>query len=358
MGLEVKSSPTFRGIVMSWKDTLEVRARQAGADYAVAHEKQLDAIVKQLQAVSIMWKDGDASESNGRVIKQFAVLKAGQTLTTGRNVYTSDKKFGDWLKTLKLESPFDDRRERYAAMKIAALFSDEVSLVTRGTNDDDRRTSDEINLVREKLGLCPHTRPNDILRWARKTGLIPRKKRNPEATAQARARVRVAVENGDPIGRNQIAEEIGAHNSTVDVAIGLERGRLEGIAEGEALALNKQGKFTKAQAKHVEALIKKHRRDLDAQFAAAVEAEVSKQVKTRKAALDKAREAVAKQLNDAFKDQQHWKALINNRKPLLTMEEFRAIVMALHPDNSAGLETRARALQSVNEKKLQLTGKA
>ena len=358
MGLEVKVQPHFSTeIVMSWKDTLEVRARQAGADYAVAHEKQLDSIVKQLQAVSIMWKDGDASELSGRVIKQFAVLKAGQTLTTGRNVYTSDKKFGDWLKTLKLEPPFDDRRERYAAMKIAALFSDEVRLVTQGTNDEDRRTSDEVNLVREKLSLCLTTRPNEILVWARRTGLIPRKKRNPEATAQARERVRAAVENGETIGRNQIAEELGAHNSTVDIAIGLERGRLEGIVEGEALALNEQGKFTKAQDKHVQALIKKHRRDLDVQFAAAVEAEVNKQVATRKASLARAQEACVKQKNDAFADQQRWKKLINNHKPPLTMEEFRAVVMALHPDNSASEETRARALQSVNEKKLQLTGK-
>ena len=137
----------------------------------------------------------------------------------------------------------------------------------------------------------------------------------------------------------------------------MEQARLEGIVEGQALALNEQGKFTKAQDKHVQALIRKFKRDLDAQFEAAVEIRVAKLVKERKAALDKAREAVAKQLNDAFKDQQHWKALINNRKPLLTMEEFRSIVMALHPDNSAGPETRARALQSVNEKKLQLTGK-
>ena len=193
--------------------------------------------------------------------------------------------------------------------------------------------------------------------WARKTGLIPRKKRNPDATAQTRERVRLAVENGEPVGRDKVAEEMGVHNSTVDIAVGLERGRLEGLVEGEALTLNEQGKFTKAQAKHVEALIKKHRRDLDAQFAAAVETEVNKQVKTRKAALEKAREAVAKQLNDSFRDQQHWKALINNHKPILTPEEFRAIVMVLHPDNSASEEKRARALQSVNEKKLQLTGK-
>jgi hypothetical protein len=85
---------------------------------------------------------------------------------------------------------------------------------------------------------------------------------------------------------------------------------------------------------------------------------VNKLVEARKAALDKAREAVGRQLNDAFKDQQHWKKLINNHKPLFTMDEFRAIVMGLHPDNSASEETRARAMQSVTDKKLQLTGKS
>lgn len=343
---------------MSWKDTPEVRARQAGADWTVAHERQLQAIIGQLQAATEIWKAGDASEQSGRSVKQFAVVKIGQTLITGRNVYSSDKKFGEWLKTLKLETPFDDRRERSAAIRIAKLFNDEIRLVTEGINDEDRRTSDEMNLVREKLSLCPYTRPNDVWIWARKAGLIPRKPRNPAATSQARAQIRLAVKNGKPVNRNVVSEATGLSNGAVGRATAMEQAHLEGAIEGEALALNEHGRFTKAQDKHVQALVKKFKRDLDAQFAAVVEAEVNKQVKARKDALDKAREAVSKQLNDAFKDQQHWKALINNHKSLFTVEEFRTIVMALHPDNSASEETRARALQSVNEKKLQLTGKA
>ena len=331
MGLENRSSPTFAEIIMvnihdvdenaPWRnDPLAKRAVMAAREWNVQHRKGKEAIKPQ----------------------QMAVIDYGMVLLEVRRQHVSHKKYNEDVLARRLDiAPFDDRRHRTAALTIAKF----VDLF-------------EVNRRKGAFDSCGFEDAPRMLMWAHKAGLIPRKKRNHEATAQARARVRVAVENGDPIGRNQIAEDIGAHNSTVDVAIGLERGRLEGIAEGQALALNEQGKFTKAQAKHVEALIKKHRRDLDAQFAAAVEAEVSKQVKTRKAALEKAREAVAKQLNDAFKDQQHWKALINNRKPLLTMEEFRSIVMALHPDNSAGPETRARALQSVNEKKLQLTGKA
>ena len=84
----------------------------------------------------------------------------------------------------------------------------------------------------------------------------------------------------------------------------IEKARLEGIAEGEANVLNTQEKFTKAQVKHVEALIKKCTHNLDAQFKMIVEAEVNKQVATRKASLERAQEACVKQKNDAYADQQ------------------------------------------------------
>ena len=266
--------------------------------------------------------------------KQVTIVAYGAALIEGRKQHPADRDFHRWIEVNRLDQPpFSDPKERSNAMRIAGL----------GSN---------LNLTD-----CPESWPTNIVKWLRKTGVVQPKRRTGEATSAARDRVRLAVENGEPIGRNQIAEELGTHNSTVDIAIGLERGRLEGLVEGEALALNEQGKLTKAQAKHVEALIKKHRRDLDAQFAAAVEAEVNKQVATRKVSLARAQEACVKQKNDAYADKQRWKKLINNHKPPLTMEEFRAIVMALHPDNSASEETRARALQSVNEKKLQLTGK-
>ena len=185
----------------------------------------------------------------------------------------------------------------------------------------------------------------------------PSQKPNPEVTTQVRARVRDAVENGRPVNRYEISQETGLSNACRGPCSSNEKARLEGIAEGEANVLNTQEKFTKAQVKHVEALIKKCTHNLDAQFKMIVEAEVNKQVATRKASLERAQEACVKQKNDAYADQQRWKKLINNHKPPLTTEEFRAIVIALHPDNSASEETRARALQSVTDKKLQLTGK-
>ena len=265
--------------------------------------------------------------------KQATIIAYGAALIEGRKRYPADRDFHRWIEDNRLNlPPFSDPKERSNTMRIAGLGS---------------------NL---NLAGCPESWPSNIVKWLRKTGVVQPKRRTGEATAAARDRVRLAVENGEPIGRNKIAEEIGTHNSTVDIAIALERGRHEGIVESEAVVLNEQGKFTKAQAKHVEALIKKYRRDLDSQFKAAVEVQVDKRVKERRTELDKAREAVSKQLNEAFKDQQHWRQLINNRKPIFTGEEYRDLLLCTHEANPSE-ETRKRAFIALNVKKLQLIGK-
>ena len=307
-----------------WRnDPLATRAVMAAREWNIHNRKGKEAIKPQQQAV----------------------IDYGMVLLDVRRQHVSTNKYKEDVLARRLDiPPFDEPRERTAALTIAEFVHDRVKF-------------DHDLVVIALFEDCPLTNAQMMVRWGKKTGLIPRKKPNPEITTQVRARVRDAVENGRPVNRYEISQETGLSNGAVGRAQAIEKARLEGIAEGEALALNEQGKLTKAQAKHVEALIKKHRRDLDMQFAVAVEAEVNKQVATRKASLARAQEACVKQKNDAYADQQRWKKLINNHKPPLTTEEFRAIVMALHPDNSASEETRARALQSVNEKKLQLTGK-
>lgn len=238
-------------------------------------------------------------------------------------------------------APFDDRRQRTAALAIANLVT--AQAVTNPGN----------HLFAE----CQCVTADHMVAWARKTGLISKKKRNPELTRKARQHIRIAVENGQPINRDAISQATGLSDGAVGRAQAMEQARLEGIAEGEANVLNEQGKFTKVQARHVEALAKKLERHLHKQFENVVETRVNQQVAKRKAALESAREACIEQKNKAFEDQQHWLKLINNHKPPLSLEEFRTIVMVLHPDNSASEETRARALQSVTDKKLQLTGK-
>jgi hypothetical protein len=273
--------------------------------------------------------------------QQKAVVDYGMVLLEVRKLHKSNKKYNEEVLARRLDiRPFDDFRQRSAALAIAK------AVIPLGDNDREHGFDD-----------CDSGTAKHMEAWAKRTGLIPRKQRNPEATPKAREQIRVAVENGQPVKRDDVSQNTGLSDGAVGRAHAMEQARLEGVIEGEAVALNEQGKFTKAQAKHVEALIKKLSRDLKAQFNDAIEKQVAKLVAARKIALEAAREACLKQRNDAFRDQQHWKQLINGHKPPFSLEEFRAIVMALHPDNSASEETRARAMQSVNDKKLQLTGK-
>lgn len=279
--------------------------------------------------------------------RQQAVIIYGRALLRLRKAHPNNKEFNNCLIAQRLnESPFDDFRERSAAMAIAKAV---IGSADNASNSADNAFDD-----------CGVATASHMAKWARKAGLIAVKKRNPALTQSARAQIRLAVENGKPVKRDDVSQTTGLSDGAVGRAQAMEQARLEGVTEGEAIALNAQGKLTKAQARHVEALIKKFRRDLDLQFAAAVEAEVSKRVEERKAALDSAREACNKQRNDAFKKQQHWQQLINNRKLLFTMEEFTDIVFCTHWDQRKALsEERAnRAFIAINAKKLQLTGKA
>ena len=53
----------------------------------------------------------------------------------------------------------------------------------------------------------------------------------------------------------------------------------------------------------------------------------------------------------------HYGQMINNHNPIFTEEEFRTIIICLHPDNSASKEKRDTAFKAVQARKLQLTGK-
>ena len=309
-----------------WRnDPLAKRAVLAAREWNVHHRKGKEAIKPQ----------------------QNAVIDYGMILLEVRKQHTSNNKYKEEVLTRRLDiPPFNERRERSAALAIAEIVDDRVKFV------------DDL-VVNDLFEGCDATNAQMMVRWARKTGLILPKKRNPAATPMAREQIRVAAENGQAVNRDAISQATGLSDGAVGRAHAMERARLEGVIEGEAIALNAQGKLTKAQAKHIEALLKKFRRELDSQFKSAVEAQVDKRVKERKAALERAQEACAKQRNDAFKDQQHWKKLINNHKPLLTEAEDNAILKCIHPNGFKQItEDRMKDAFIVYERiRTQLTGK-
>jgi hypothetical protein len=78
-------------------------------------------------------------------------IRYGAALSVGRAIHaTDDNVFHDWVKHTGLDRtpPFDDRRERSAAMQMATILGDGSSTVTAFEG-------------------CPHNRPTNIMRWWR-----------------------------------------------------------------------------------------------------------------------------------------------------------------------------------------------
>lgn len=104
--------------------------------------------------------------------------------------------------------------------------------------------------------------------------------------------------------------------------------------------------FTKAQDKEVEARIKV----LESQFNERVRLAMLERNKDYLITLDQLKK-------EASEKAYHYGQMINNHNPIFTEEEFKTIIICLHPDNSASKEKRDTAFKAVQARKLQLTGK-
>lgn len=183
-----------------------------------------------------------------------------------------------------------------------------------------------------------------------KRGPSPSPKRE---TARTIARKR--IEDNEPITRKEGADGIG--ETILRFGAEFEQGRQDGLAEAEARGAT----YTKAQNHHIDMMVKTYMRELNVKFKQRIEeletefdARVQKRFEEAKAA---AWPLFEKETEEARLDKEYYRKMINGHKPPFTMKEYSDIVLAVHPDNSASKETRARALQSVTDKKLQLTGK-
>ena len=250
----------------------------------------------------------------------------------------NDRAFHDWLTAERLGDSFLPKNDR-AALIAMAVEPDRMRRVFEST---DRWSPRYIYANEWDVSLC------------RETSKKPR--RRAPGVDKARDAVRTSVQESGEAQTTEVAEALNLDPRTVQRAVLAERAYFEGVEDGKAIALKER--LTKAQAHHIERLVKIEARRLAGELAeerAKLHAEI-------KATVDRQTQATIKYYNEQYEksklERETYRKLINNHKSPLTLEEYRTIVMALHPDNSASEETRARALQSVTEKKLQLTGKA
>jgi hypothetical protein len=94
----------------------------------------------------------------GRAEVIAAIVEYGRALLEGRKRYGSNDEFGKWVIANKLDrpKPFDQMRDRNAAQLIAEMF------ILRNAPED-------------AFSACNNTRPDDIMKWARKQPWFVRK---------------------------------------------------------------------------------------------------------------------------------------------------------------------------------------
>jgi hypothetical protein len=177
-------------------------------------------------------------------------------------------------------------------------------------------------------------------------------KRGSAQRDKARDKVRERLDQGKPVNARKLAEEhpdIGSHY-IFEVASALEdQARAKDDAQVASV------KFNKAQQEHIDAAKRQSERRVKAAFAARMH-QIDEEVRQRVLKDGKAYLARLEQMEkEAFEKMQHYETLIDRHRAIFTVEQFKMIVMSLHPDNSASAETRAEGFRLFNAKKLQLT---
>jgi hypothetical protein len=179
------------------------------------------------------------------------------------------------------------------------------------------------------------------------------KSSKPRAAKQedrAREIVRPLVEAGLPIDYVKIGKEHGMAHVTVEKAAAIEIARLK-----EQWAVDPATLPMSAKEK-LEAARRQEMRKLQAEQAKRM-AEIDEVVRQRVLKENAEYLAMLKtREEEASATEKLYREMIDNRKHPFTRDQFKAILMCLHPDGVRTPEKLAEAFRLFNAKKLQLTG--
>jgi len=163
----------------------------------------------------------------------------------------------------------------------------------------------------------------------------------------ARTHVGPAVEAGEGVSRSKIAKELGVSERTVENAHHYEKGRQEGLedaiglAASEALSLSAKQKLDAA----IRAHIKKLNREYDA-----------RRMQENREHWRRHFPKMEEQQNKAYEREMLFRKFLDQQKKIFTVDQFKLILMCLHPDGDRSPEKRADAFRLLNSKRFARTG--
>jgi hypothetical protein len=170
---------------------------------------------------------------------------------------------------------------------------------------------------------------------------------------KARAVMRDRVASGAPVKAREVAKAEGISHVMMEQAAAMERARVEVLAE---LNVDPETLAPSAKAK-LEAVKLALTRKLNAEHAARMRG-IDEEVRLRVVASGKEYIARMKVMEEkAWADEQHWRKMVNDHKPPFTPDQFKTILMCLHPDGERTTEKLSEAFRLFNGKRIQLSGK-
>jgi hypothetical protein len=178
-------------------------------------------------------------------------------------------------------------------------------------------------------------------------------KRERPVEMRARVIVRELIEAGLPVNPHKLERLHGISHYMFDAARAAERARIEALTDLKVdptapLKPTAQAKVEIAKrhaVKEATADVAKRMRELDEEVRRRVLAESKEHL-----------DYLAQEREEARQTEALYRELINNHKPVLTAEEFRLVLMCLHPDGERSEAKLQTAFLAFNAKKLQLTG--
>lgn len=313
--------------------------------------KTPERLAKRIAAAMNKYSTGVSDAANGRQTAIHAVIEYGEGLLEGRGQY-GNQEFSKWVTDNKFDigKPWDDYRERTAAMSMAKLVNGSVPLTA--------------------FDACPYTRPTDIMKWYRK--LHPSAKsrstksnskgtaskgsasKAPPGTPKTDKAYDAIVERvrtgGDISNQRKFAKEVGVSHMAMEKAF--DRWNREHAKETETTETEDQQlattEFSDKSKLTIDKAIAIHKKRLDKIFRATVGEEVRRHI-------DAANDAMRKQNSELSKENLQLRMLLG-RGAVFTPVEYRTILRCLHPDNSASSEVRASAFDLLKQKEKRLVG--
>jgi hypothetical protein len=265
--------------------------------------------------------------------------------------FTSHRAFGQWCEANGIGNDVLKKNERAALIEMAGRPDEFRAMFAASTRNSIQTFHTDEWRVRYPNARITVPRPQRQTQEGQPRRRNSTGRQRPQED-RARDAVRESVVAGEPARARAVGEEIGVSHVIVEQAVAVERGRLELLQE---LDVDPATLSMTARAR-LEVATRLMERRLQAEHAArmrAVDEEVRRRVVEEGReylAMMQAREAEAQQQIDLSRE------YMNNRRPLFTNDEYRTILMCLHPDGQRTADKLAEAFRLFNAKKLQLTG--